>query len=104
MWAAVRSKNRVKEEKKGMGKLSLLPVQKVLKIEYLQSSSILSRDLVTGRGNKSDSWKRRTLKSQIMSILWDENVGEYRADPMREQLSLILWLRYVKHIAHVYIP
>lgn len=104
MWAAVGSKNRVKEEKKGMGKLSLLPVQKVLKIEYLQSSSILSHDLVTGRGTKSGSWKRRTLKSQITSILWDENVGEYRADPMQEQLSLILWLRYIEHIAHVHIP
>lgn len=59
----------------GMEKLFPLPVQKVLIIEYLQSSNILSHDPVTGRGNKPGSWNRTTLKSQITSILWDENFG-----------------------------
>lgn len=95
MWAAARNKICVKEEKTGEGKLSGLPVQKVLTIEYLDSLNILSHDLVTGRGPKSGSWKRKTLRSQITPILWDRNFGGCRAVPMGEQLSLILWLRYI---------
>lgn len=45
----------------GIEKLFPLPIQKVLIIEYLQSSNILSHDPVTGRGIKPRSWNR-TLK------------------------------------------
>lgn len=58
-----------------MEKLFPLPIQKVLIIEYLQPSSILSHDPVTGRGINQGSWNRTTLKSLIISILWDENFG-----------------------------
>lgn len=67
--------NLCKGRKDGHGKIISSAYPKVLIIEYLQPSNIVSHDPVTGRGIKSGSWNRTTLKSLIVSLLWDEKLG-----------------------------
>lgn len=70
-----RKLNLCKGRKDGHRKNIPSAYPKVLIIEYLQSSNILSHDPVTGMGIKPGSWKRTALKSPVMSLLWDENFG-----------------------------
>lgn len=56
----------------GIEKLFLLPIQKVLIIEYLQFSHIFSQDPVTA-GNQARFLEQDNTEITILSILWDEN-------------------------------
>lgn len=77
MWAASRSTVCTGRKDRGTS----LPFQEVLTTENLQYLHLLGHNPASGLGTKSSTWKRRMLKLQIMSVLWDGDVDGCRAVP-----------------------